>query len=102
MKTDEVLNRAKTGHSERERDTVSADGLLMSLRKTSSLCVSFVCTHQTDKSAFIQAVCTALRVPKALGAWTRAQEENRKQGCEDAIRQRKGKKGGAVDLTQPR
>lgn len=71
--------------------------------KTSSVCVSFMCTHQTDKSAFIQAVwrCVSL---KPRGAWTRRQEENRKQGCGDAIRQRKEKKkkGGAVDLTQPR
>lgn len=87
-----MLNQAKTGHSEHERDTLSADGLLMSQRKTSSVCVSFVCTHQPDKSAFIQAVwrCVSL---KPWGAWTRRQEENRKQGCGDAIRQRKGKKG---------
>ncbi len=67
MKTDEVLNRAKTGHSECERDTLSPDGLLMPQRKSSSLCACLLCAHIRLTNPSLFKPC-ALRVPKALGS----------------------------------
>lgn len=91
-----MQNQAETGHSEHERDTLSADGKPV-------LCACRLCAHirLTNPPLFKQCGAACPQSLGELGREGRGKIENRDVETQSG-KGRGKKKRGAVDLTQPR